>query len=98
MGRLNVEIEQETIDYYKSRNGILVNICEGNDEVLKEVKMIESYCDKCGKCMAYTGAISLGEIRWNLRGSGLFAIGPLNMSSDRNSCPIINEELKTTKT
>lgn len=89
MGRLSTEIEADTAKFYADRSGFLINICDGSDEAHRQGQLVQAYCDKCGKCTAFTGAISLGEVRFSLRGSGLFAIGPLDMTINRDLCPLI---------
>lgn len=89
MERLNKEIENEVAEFYTSRNGFLVNISDG-DESDRISGLIDGYCDDCGLCLAGSPVISLGEVMWKLRGSGLFAVGPIDVK-DKKSCPLYKE-------
>ena len=86
MGRLSREIEGETEEYYASRNGFLVNICDFK-EAERISRLINDYCQACQKCLAGSPVISLGEIKWQLRGSGLSAVGLLEIRN-KEQCPL----------
>ena len=88
MGRLSKEVE-ETIDkYYKAKNGQLVTVAEWGDAV-NASQSVGNYCDSCGTCLADAPVISAGEIDPNLRGQGLFSVGPTGIK-DKTKCPIVS--------
>ena len=86
MGRLSREIEVETEEFYASRNGFLVNISDFG-EAERISSLIDDYCQSCQKCLAGNTPISLGEIGWQLRGSGLSAVGLLEIRN-KEQCPL----------
>lgn len=87
MGRLTVEIEQETKSFYTNRNGHLVVITDG-DAADRVSRQVEQFCDKCMLCMASAPVISLGEVKPKLKGSGLFAVGLLEIDN-KKKCPLV---------
>ena len=89
MERLNKDIENEVAEFYTSRNGLLVNIGDP-DESERISSLIDRYCDDCGLCLAGSPVVSFGEIRRELRDSGLFAVGPIDVK-DKESCPLYKE-------
>jgi hypothetical protein len=87
MGRLNREIEGEVADFYTLRKGFLINISDSN-EADRVSSLVEAFCQKCQeKCTASPLVISLGEVRSELRGSGLSAVGP-NGVNNLKQCPL----------
>ena len=89
MGRLTIETERATRQYYENRKGLLIVIAEF-DEAGRVSKLVDDYCCKTCEisCMAWSPVISLSEIDWSLRGSGLFAVGLLEVPDEEN-CPVI---------
>jgi hypothetical protein len=87
MGRLNREIEGEVANYFTLRKGFLINISDTN-EADRVNSLTEAFCQKCQqKCTASPLTISLGEVRRELRGSGLSAVGPIGVNK-LTECPL----------
>lgn len=86
MERLNKDIENEVAEFYTSRNGFLVNISDHSESERISV-LIDGYCDDCELCLAGSPVVSLGEVRWKLWGSGLFAVGLLDIK-DKEKCSL----------
>jgi len=88
MGRLTRELEVKAEGFYSETGGLLISISESRDADSNSSRL-SLYCDNCKKCLGGFPVISLGEIDRDLIGSGLFAVGLLDVDPKvKQSCPI----------
>lgn len=88
MGKLTTEVESRVSEHFAKENGTLVNISNWH-EANRVSGLIGKYCDKCGKCLASAPVISLGEVERDLKNSGLFAVGLVEIKN-KEGCPVVN--------
>jgi hypothetical protein len=87
MGGLTVEVQGLVAEHFKKGNGFLVNISDWQ-EANRVSGLIDRYCKECGKCLATAPVISLGEVKKDLKDSGLFAVGLLDIDN-KKECPAV---------
>ena len=82
-----MEIEEDIRSYYTNRDGHLVVITDWN-EASDVSRRVGEFCDNCKLCLASSPVVSVGEITPNLKGSNLFAVGPIGIK-DKEICPLV---------
>jgi len=84
---ITAEMPGRVEEFYLNRKGYLINIGD-HEETCRISSLIDDYCLDCNHCEAGKPVISLGEIDNNYSGSGLFAVGLLDID-DKSKCPIV---------